>query len=45
MTGAQAAGVYYGPAARHPLKPPHMAATKNINMKPPGQLASDKFVF
>ena len=44
MTGAQAAGVYYGPAANNPLKPPHKAATKNINMKPP-QLASEKFVF
>ena len=45
MTGAQAASVYYGPAARHPLKPPHQAVTAKIDMKVANKLASEKFVF
>jgi len=45
MTGPQAAQVYYGPAARNPLKPINKAATKNINMKHPSKLSSEQFVF
>lgn len=45
MTGAQAASVYYGPAARNPLKAPHKAITAKVDMKVAKNLASEKFVF
>ena len=45
MTGPQAASVYYGPAARNPLKPPHKAVTAKLDMKVAKNLASEKFVF
>jgi len=38
MTGAQAACVYFGPAARNPLQQIKQGVTAKINMKPP-QLA------
>ena len=45
MTGSQAAQVYYGPAARNPLKASNKAITAKIDMKEPNKLASEKFVF
>ena len=44
MTGSQAASVYYGPAARNPLKPPPKGSAAKISMKGPSKLQSEKFV-